>query len=640
MTNATCHIRRLFARSKWIRAGLRLFRERRYPHAVSILIVLTSVGIRFLFLPGLGMHTPFVTFYPAVILAALYGGFYPGILAAVLSALLADYFWMEPGGSLKIDNFYDGLGIVIFMLSCAMVSAVTEAMRRAQARAAQDQQRLLLALESAQLGDWEVDLVTQRGRRSPRHDHIFGYPDLLPEWTYPMFLEHVHPDDRPRVDRTFQECVATGRDWVFECRIIRADKTEGWIWARGRTFKDKTGRPVRVVGIIGDMTERKQVEESLRQSQEYRRLMIESVKDYAVILLDARGNVRSWNPGAEQIKGYRADEIIGRHFSCFYPEQKIREGFPEFELKAAAEKGRYEDEGWRVRKDGSLFWANVVISAVCNSNGELIGYAKFTRDVTQRKEADERIQKLNEDLQRHAEELEVANKELESFSYTVSHDLRTPLRAVDGFSQMVLEDYGPQLPPEGQRQLQTVRAGAQRMGKLVDDLLTFSRLGRAAINRQKINTNSLVDDVLEELDYMKEGRSIALKRGDLPPCEGDQALLRQVWINLLANALKYTSRRPHAVIEIGSMRAQEETIYFVRDNGVGFDMKYAHKLFGVFQRLHRVDEFEGTGVGLANVQRIVQRHGGRIWVKAALDEGATFSFTLQAAPQPAANHVP
>jgi PAS domain S-box-containing protein len=227
------------------------------------------------------------------------------------------------------------------------------------------------------------------------------------------------------------------------------------------------------------------------------------------------------------------------------------------------------------------------------------------------------------------QQLEAANKELESFSYSVSHDLRAPLRAMDGFSRAVLEDYGPQLPAEGRRYLQVIRTSAQRMGNLIDDLLSFSRLSRATMCKRTINVRQLVHDTLEELQSQREGREIQLDIADLPACEGDPALLKQVWINLLSNAFKYTQKRAAAVVEIGCKTDGRTNTYFVRDNGTGFDMRYASKLFGVFQRLHRAEDYDGTGVGLAIVQRIIHRHGGRVWAEAAVDQGATFYFTLE-----------
>ncbi len=226
------------------------------------------------------------------------------------------------------------------------------------------------------------------------------------------------------------------------------------------------------------------------------------------------------------------------------------------------------------------------------------------------------------------QQLEAANKELESFSYSVSHDLRAPLRAMDGFSRAVLEDYAAQLPADGQRYLQVIRTSAQRMGNLIDDLLSFSRLSRASLSKRTVDVTMLVKGVLEDLHSQREGRQIDLRIADLPRCEGDPALLKQVWVNLLSNAIKYTQKRESAVIEIGCKTDGQANTYFVRDNGTGFDMRYAHKLFGVFQRLHRAEDYDGTGVGLAIVQRIIHRHGGRVWAEAAVEQGATFYFTL------------
>lgn len=232
------------------------------------------------------------------------------------------------------------------------------------------------------------------------------------------------------------------------------------------------------------------------------------------------------------------------------------------------------------------------------------------------------------------QQLEAANKELESFSYSVSHDLRAPLRAMDGFSRAVLEDYGSQLPPDGLRYLQVIRTSAQRMGNLIDDLLSFSRLSRATLSKRTIDARRLVQDTLEDLSAQRAGRDIQLIMGELPPCEGDPALLKQVWINLLSNAIKYTQKRESAVIEVGCKTDGPVSIYFVRDNGTGFDMRYAHKLFGVFQRLHRAEDYDGTGVGLAIVQRVIHRHGGRVWAESAVDQGATFYFTLERTTPP------
>jgi light-regulated signal transduction histidine kinase (bacteriophytochrome) len=231
-------------------------------------------------------------------------------------------------------------------------------------------------------------------------------------------------------------------------------------------------------------------------------------------------------------------------------------------------------------------------------------------------------------LQKASAELEASNLELEAFSYSVSHDLRGPVRAIDGFSSLLLQDYADSLPPEGRRYVETVRASAKQMGQLIDDLLSFAQLARQEISRQRFYPRPLVDECVEKLRAQTGHPAVELVAGALPVCDADPALLRQVFMNLIGNAFKYSGKAARPRVEVGCERHGGEDAYFVRDNGVGFDMKHAGKLFGVFQRLHSSDEFEGTGVGLAIVQRIVQRHGGRVWAQAAPGKGATFYFTL------------
>ena len=242
---------------------------------------------------------------------------------------------------------------------------------------------------------------------------------------------------------------------------------------------------------------------------------------------------------------------------------------------------------------------------------------------------------LEERVRQRTTELEESNRDLESFTYSVAHDLRAPLRHADGFSKILLEEYGPRLDEAGRRYLERVRQGTQYMGRLVDDLLNLSRVGRQAPAAQITGLGTLVEEVRKELAAEQEGREVEWRIGDLPFVECDPGLMKQVLTNLLSNALKFTRPRPQAVIEVGQQAGEGAPVIFVRDNGVGFHMKYADKLFGIFQRLHRQEDFEGTGVGLATVQRILRKHGGRAWAEAELDRGATFYFTLGAAESPA-----
>jgi PAS domain S-box-containing protein len=381
--------------------------------------------------------------------------------------------------------------------------------------------------------------------------------------------------------------------------------------------------------------------EQLRASEEQFRLLVNGVKDYAIFMLDPTGRVVSWNTGAERIKGYHAEEILGRDFSCFFSPEDIASGKPAMELEAAAVNGRFEDEGWRIRKDGSRFWTNVIVSALRDESGNLRGFAKVARDITERKNAEE-VAKLNIDLERRVAErtaeLAAANKELEAFTYSVAHDLRAPLRHIDGFSKLLVEHLGVSLDESGKHFLDSIQGSANNMGSMVDELLNLSRVARKELNLQVTGLSSLVEEVLKGLKLEVKDRDIEWKIAGLPFVECDPILVKQVFVNLLSNAVKFTRTRTHAIIEVDQVTVDGQSVTFVRDNGVGFSMKYSEKLFGVFQRLHRQEDFEGTGVGLATVQRIVHKHGGRIWAEAELNKGATFYFTL-GAQAPAAESI-
>jgi PAS domain S-box-containing protein len=345
--------------------------------------------------------------------------------------------------------------------------------------------------------------------------------------------------------------------------------------------------------------------------------------DYAIFLLDPNGYVASWNQGAQLIKGYSREEIVGKHFSIFYPAEDNARGKPERELVIAARDGRFEEEGKRVRKDRSEFWANVVISAVRNRSDTLIGFVKVTRDLTERLAAQQQVLA-------QAQSLKVANAELEAFTYSVSHDLRAPIRQMEGFSKILGEHLGEEIDPEAAQYLRRIQEASLRMSRLVDDLLQLAQIGRQDPKPRRISLDSLVRDVLTNVRAEITDRNIEWRVAQLPEIVCDPGLIHIVFTNLLSNAVKYTRSREKAVIEIGRVFKDGQTVIYVRDNGVGFDMKYADKLFGVFQRLHRAEEYEGTGVGLATVNRIIRKHNGSIWAEAAPDNGATFFFTLGA----------
>jgi PAS domain S-box-containing protein len=383
-----------------------------------------------------------------------------------------------------------------------------------------------------------------------------------------------------------------------------------------------------VCSAIRDVTQRKQLAERHRENELRFRLLIDAVKDYAIISLDADGLVTTWNTGAERLKGYSSGEIIGQHMSRFYPQADIARRKPDQELQQAASTGHMEDQGWRVRKDGSHFWAEVAITAVHDSAGKLIGFLKIAKDITAKRDAEDQIQKLNSELTQRVEELGTVNRELESFSYSVSHDLRAPLRHVDGFARILKEEYSPTLPEDAIRYLDRILEAATHMGQLIDDLLNLARIGRREMKREGVRIANVVKQAIAELPSEAQERHIEWRIEPLPEMNCDAGLLKLVFSNLLSNAVKFTRKQPIAVIEIGARMTGGVATIFVRDNGVGFDPRYADKLFGVFQRLHRHEDFEGTGVGLATVQRIIRRHGGEIWAESQVNSGTTFSFTL------------
>src|SRR6184192_1026917 len=403
---------------------------------------------------------------------------------------------------------------------------------------------------------------------------------------------------------------------------VRKDGARFWAEVTITALRDSEGAVIGFAKVTRDLTARKEAQDALHRSEQTFQLLVESIQDCAIFMLDPDGRVASWNAAAERIKGYRAHEIMGEHFSTFYPPDYVAQGKPQWALEIAEREGRHEDEGWRVRKDGTRFWANTVISPMRDLQGGLIGYAKVTRDLTQRRRAEQALAQTSQELER--------------FSYSVSHDLRAPLRAINGYAQAVLEDYAAALDAEGQRFLGIIRDSAKRGGELIDALLNFSRLGRQTLSMEPVDLTELARAVVDELRRSADVEGMDVIVDPLQPTRGDRTLLRQVLANLIGNAFKYSRGRPHPQIEIGARREGQAVVYFVRDNGVGFDMRYADKLFGVFQRLHRADEFEGTGVGLALAQRIIQRHGGRIWADGKVDGGATFFFTLPA-ERPAAS---
>jgi PAS domain S-box-containing protein len=401
-----------------------------------------------------------------------------------------------------------------------------------------------------------------------------------------------------------------------------------------KPFEDNELHTVVEIALHKRQTEQETMQrthEALRQSEERFQLLVESLQDYAVFLLDPQGRIITWNRGAQRIKGYPAEEVLGQHFSLFYRPEEVVRNVPEKVLWRANRDGRAQVEGWRVRKDGSSFWADVVITALRDTSGKLLGFAKITRDITQRKLAEDEIRQLNASLelkvQERTAELRAANQELEAFASTVAHDLRAPLRGICGFLFVLQEELGPRLTKAAAEYLSRGQSCAKRMNTLIDELLSLARVGQQALKRRPTSMAALVREVMEELGCETCGQAIDWKIEDMPVADCDPSLMKLVYQNLLSNACKYSKNQPRAAIHVGTLLQRGETIFFVRDNGVGFNMAHVHHLFQPFSRLHGT-EFQGTGVGLATVERIIRRHGGRVWAEAEEGQGATFYFSL------------
>lgn len=489
----------------------------------------------------------------------------------------------------------------------------------------ESEERLRLASLAANQGVFDYDIPSDTTIVSPEYPIMLGYdPDGF-QLTYDLWMELLHPEDLPHTAANFSAFINDeAPEYSVEFRLRMKNGGWKWILSQARIVeRDQNGKPLRLLGMHTDINDRKITEIALKESEERFRSFSEVSNEG--ILFHHQGIIIDTNEKIASMYGYTQEEIIGRQLADFIAPQAM-----EFTLQNLHNHISEPYESLGLRKDGSTFFIEV-LGRSYEYEGKQMRVVNI-RDTTERKQAEEKIRLLNEELEQRVIErtaqLEAVNKQLESFTYSVSHDLRAPLRAINGYSRIILEDYSATLNDDAKELFSVIRQSTQRMNQLIEDLLTFSRVQRAEMQPASIDMQALVNTVFLEQTSPQERERIDLQIDKLPCTYGDLSLLRQVWGNLIGNAIKFTSKNERAHIEISSQINEKEIIYFIRDNGAGFDMQYASKLFGVFQRLHTEKEFDGTGVGLAIVHRVIQQHSGRVWAEGAVGKGATFYFTL------------
>jgi PAS domain S-box-containing protein len=469
-------------------------------------------------------------------------------------------------------------------------------------------------------------------------------------------LQTQFPEPLEKIEK---KLVETGA-WEGELTHRKKDGREVFVASVWVMHYDAAGKPLRVMESNTDITARRAAEQQLekqagelylksqellnsREELESQRRMLQSVLDSmteGLVAVDAQGKFLLWNPAAQKIVGMGAANVPpsgwAKHYGVFL-EDTVTPFPDEQNPLVRAIRGESSTAVMFVRNPELEVgaWIEVSANSLRDKDGNVCGGVTAFRDITQRRLDEQKIRNLNEELEdkviERTQQLETANRELEAFTYSVSHDLRAPLRHIAGFSKILSEDFGAAMGDEARRHLQRIEDGVHRMGLLVDELLNLARVGRHAVKLQTTNLNSIIEEVISMLQPEATGRAVTWKIDQLPAVMCDAVLIKQVFQNLLANALKFSRTRERAEIAVTHVSEGERILIALSDNGVGFNMKYKDKLFGVFQRLHRAEDFEGTGIGLATVQRIVLKHGGKVWAESEVDRGATFYFSLLAA---------
>ncbi|MBN1251605.1 MAG: PAS domain S-box protein [Bacteroidales bacterium] len=490
-------------------------------------------------------------------------------------------------------------------------------------------QRLNEAQRQAHIGSWELDLINNKLVWT---DEIYRMFEINPKKfgaTYEAFLDVIHPDDRDTVNFAYTNSLKTKSSYVVEHRLLLPDGRIKYVHEQCETFYDGN-KPIRSIGTVQDITNRKKSEEALKDSELHYHQIVDLSQN--MIVIHQGGKIVFINDAGVRLLGASSpNQIIGKPVLNFVPQshkQISKERIKLAQINGPKKSQVYEQK--LIRIDGTLVDIELMGTSINYRGKEALQFV--ARDITDRKKAEEEIQKLNKELEqrvaKRTTQLESANKELEAFAYSVSHDLRSPLRSIDGFSQILLEEFQDKIDVLGKDYLHRIRIATQRMAQLIDDILSLSRVSRLGLNIQKLNLSETAQIIANDLLATQPERKVKFIIHDEIIVLADANLMYIVLENLIGNAWKFTSKHPTANIEFGVQLQNSKSVYFICDDGAGFDMNFAQKLFGVFQRLHTVKEFEGTGIGLATVQRIIHKHGGKIWAEGKIEKGATFYFTI------------
>ncbi len=498
------------------------------------------------------------------------------------------------------------------------------------------EEQLLEAQELANMGSFVWDLLGKHTSFTRQVSEIFGIERFS---NFNSFMEFVHPDDIERLKQSIDRALKGNGIYECEYRFVKDDKTK-IIWSRGKVeFAD--GKATMMKGTIMDITHRHQLVENLKASELRYHNMVEEIQDYAIIGLDKSGVILNWNKGAEKIKGYKAEEIIGKNFRAFYSEEDRKKNIPEKLLTQAERTGRAAMEGWRIRKDGTKFWGSIVITALHDEEKNLIGFSKVTRDLTERKLAEDRAKEYTLNLEGKNEELEHVNKELESFNYVASHDLQEPLRKIQTYCSRLLEKETTNLSESAKEFLEKINAASARMQNLIVDLLTFSQTAAPSENYLPTDLNELLAESQNVLAHSIEETKTSIASESLPTVNVVPFQFQQVFLNLLSNAIKYRKEDVPPKISItssvvngadylaqGASPFRNYLLITFADNGIGFEQQYKDKVFELFQRLHGKNQYSGTGIGLAICKKIISNYNGFITVDSEPAIGSRFQVFL------------